>query len=95
MSHSNHTNEEKNDFNTISEMPWYRPWILVAFLALVIFMLVRGCKETFKYETLTVTQEGTDANAHNEHGVATTNDTHASETATVPIDTMKVVKDSL
>jgi hypothetical protein len=69
MSHNtHHENEEKNDFNTVSDMPWFRPWILVAFLALVIAMLVRGCKETFKYETLTVTA-APDANtsAHGEH----------------------------
>ncbi len=72
MSHNNHhEHEEKNDFNTVSDMPWFRPWLLVAFLALIIFMLVRGCKETFKYETLTTTATP-NANAHGEHSEATT-----------------------
>lgn len=100
MSHNtHHENEEKNDFNTVSDMPWFRPWILVAFLALVIAMLVRGCKETFKYETLTVTA-APDANAHGEHGehtevkVATTpvadstNTTHDTLTTAVTKDSI-------
>ncbi|MBC7412208.1 MAG: hypothetical protein H7331_07115 [Bacteroidia bacterium] len=74
MSHNNHhKHEEKNDFNTVSDMPWFRPWILVAFLALVIAVLVRGCKETFKYETLTTTA-APDANTHSEHGEASINE---------------------
>ena len=79
MSH-NHNNheEEKNDFNTVSDMPWFRPWLLVAFLALVIFMLVRGCKETFKYETLTETQPATDASST--HGATTAHDAEATTT---------------
>ena len=63
-------------------MPWFRPWILVAFLALVISMLVRGCKETFKYETLTVTA-APNANAHGEHGEVSDN---KSEFEQVSID---------
>ncbi len=93
MSHNhNHHEEEKNDFNTISDMPWYRPWLLVGFLALVIFTLVRGCKETFKYETLTVTKEGTDANTHGEHNKAIAAVSGAVNSTVSP---MEVLKDSL
>jgi OmpA-OmpF porin, OOP family len=81
MANNTHHNDEKNDFNTVSDMPWFRPWLLVAFLAFVIFMLVRGCKDTFKYETLTVSQDPNAAATHGGegHGAATA---HVAETTT-------------
>lgn len=82
-----HHSHEPNDFNTVSDMPWFRPWLLVAFLLLLMISLTKGCKNSFADQTYPAVEA---VSEHHEHGEAT----HESEGHEVSAP-LEVVADSV